>query len=197
MIGYGMLDRFCTPLTRAKAMTPSLGLVFCACFVVGCGGDAFSPEPGPWDEAAEIPLPETPPGDVAAGFEALVTRGYVSCGIPFELFTLGSGFLGDLADGPRLVDGDGNPLRTGKGADVPYNWNVFTNDDGVDIASLNCLQCHAGEVNGELVLGVGNVVQCHDRYLPLSHAPQLAPTIGSDHQPLRRHRIDRCGALGS
>lgn len=134
------------------------GLVSGALLVTACGNEPISPGPGPWDEAAEIPAVEPPAADAVAGFEALVTEGYVSCGIPFDLFTVGSGLLGDLADGPSLVDSDGNPLRTGKNAEVPYNWNVFTNDDGVDIASLNCLQCHAGEINGRLVIGLGNIV---------------------------------------
>lgn len=105
--------------------------------------------PGPWDEG--WPIPETPqiPGDPEAGREALLNAGYVTCGIPYILFGLARGFLGDFAAGEPL------PGRTGKNAEVPYNWTVHTPSSGVEIASLNCLECHAGRFNGELVLGLG------------------------------------------
>ena len=38
---------------------------------------------------------------------------------------------------------------------MPYDWTVHTSKNGVDIASPNCLECHAGRWNGELVIGLG------------------------------------------
>ena len=114
---------------------------------------------GPWDEGVHIPYEEQPPGDPEAGFEALVTKGYVSCGIPKSLFSTAAGFLGDIAQREPLTDRAGLPLRTGANADMPYNWNVHTiieDGDAVEIASLNCLQCHGGYFNGEFVLGLGD-----------------------------------------
>ena len=105
--------------------------------------------PGPWD--AGFAIPETPqaPGDPAAGYQAMLTRGYVTCGVPYVLFGLAKGLLGDFTKGDPL------PGRSGKNAEVPYNWTVHTPKSGVEIASLNCLECHAGRFNGELVVGLG------------------------------------------
>ncbi len=38
---------------------------------------------------------------------------------------------------------------------MPYNWTVHVTDGGAEIASLNCLECHAGYFDGELVVGLG------------------------------------------
>jgi mono/diheme cytochrome c family protein len=109
--------------------------------------DGFGP--GPWD--AGIPLPPEPqvPGDAEAGYRALLENGYVSCGMPYSMFELGRGLLGSYADGEPL------PGRTGKNAEVPYNWTVHARPDGVELASPNCLECHAGRWNGELLVGLG------------------------------------------
>jgi mono/diheme cytochrome c family protein len=89
-------------------------------------------------------------GDAEAGYYALLNEGYVTCGIPYTLFPLAKPFLGAFAADPPL------PGRTGKNAKVPYNWTVHTSkSSGAEIVSLNCLECHAGRFNGELMLGLG------------------------------------------
>ncbi|MBL8944083.1 MAG: hypothetical protein JNK45_13085 [Myxococcales bacterium] len=108
-------------------------------------GDA----PGPWTQGQPIPPGEPPTGDPEAGRVALLERGYVSCGIPYPLFALAQPLLGAFASEPPL------PGRTGKNALVPYNWTVHVTDSGAEIASLNCLECHAGRFDGELVIGLG------------------------------------------
>jgi RNA polymerase sigma factor (sigma-70 family) len=69
--------------------------------------------------------------------------------MPYSMFELGRGLLGSYADGEPL------PGRTGKNAEVPYNWTVHARPDGVELASPNCLECHAGRWNGELLVGLG------------------------------------------
>jgi len=93
-------------------------------------------------------MPELPPGDPEAGYRALLTEDYVSCGIPWELF----GFA-------EVVLGTEEPLpgREGKNAEVGHGWNVVTTGDGSELVVSNCLQCHAGYWNGELVVGLGKV----------------------------------------
>ncbi|HEY0134098.1 MAG TPA: hypothetical protein VGB85_08460 [Nannocystis sp.] len=121
--------------------------------VTSGSGDASSTGepalPGPWDEG--WPIPEYPqiPGDPVAGYEALLTRGYVSCGVPYSFWGLAKGSLGDFTRGDPL------PGRSGKNAEVPYNWTVHTPASGVEIVSLNCLECHAGNFNNQLVVGLG------------------------------------------
>src|SRR5690349_24995501 len=65
----------------------------------GDTGDQACPGPGPWDYGTPIP-PNTPQGgDPQAGMLALLNDDYVDCGIPYDLFQLGKGFLGTYADG--------------------------------------------------------------------------------------------------
>ena len=110
--------------------------------------DTFGP--GPWDHGYPIPHEDQVPGDPQAGYEALLTRGYVSCGVPYTMFQLAKGLLGPYADGPAL------PGREGKNALVPFNWTVHSETkSGAEVAALNCLTCHAGYVNGELMVGAG------------------------------------------
>ncbi len=118
---------------------------------VDSGDESTGEAPVPSACAAGYPIPASPqlPGDPEAGYRALLDEGYVSCGIPYPMFVLAAPLLGSYADGEPL------PGRTGKNAEVPYSWTVHTTDSGAEIVSLNCLECHAGRFNGELVLGLG------------------------------------------
>jgi len=59
-------------------------------------------QPGVWDAGYAIPGPDSVPGDPVAGEWALFNEDYVSCGVPYDLFMLGKGFLGTYADGESL-----------------------------------------------------------------------------------------------
>ena len=138
---------------RASLLALGLAISIAACGTThgGSDGAAGSRGYGPWDEGVHIPDEAPVPGDVEAGFEALVSNGYISCGIPLSVFPLAQAVLGPIAQSPPLTDSDGAPLRSGKNADIPYNWNVHTRD-GVDLVSPNCLQCHAEKIHDELSL---------------------------------------------
>jgi len=113
-------------------------------------GDDGSPYgPGPWDHGWAVPAEPQTGGDPAAGFVTLTEGTILTCGVPLSLWGLVSPFLGPLADSQPL------PGRTGDNADIPLDWTVHTPDSGVRMVSQNCLQCHAGEFNGELILGLG------------------------------------------
>ena len=112
----------------------------------GTTGPAASP--GPWDHGVYIPAEPQAPGDPAKGYDALLTKGYITCGIPWVLFGLAKPVLGNYANGEPM------PGRPGKNAEVPHNWTVHE-VDGAEIVSQNCLQCHAGHFNGALMLGLG------------------------------------------
>ena len=114
----------------------------------GTGTTGPASLPGPWDQGVYIPPEPQAPGDPVKGYEALVTKGYITCGIPWLLFGLARPALGSYADGEAL------PGRSGKNAEVPFNWTVHT-VDGAEIVSQNCLQCHAGKFNGQLTVGLG------------------------------------------
>lgn len=101
---------------------------------------------GAWDLGIALPRAERPAGDPDAGYEALLTRDYVSCGIPWSVFSIAEGVLG--VEEPL-------PGRTGKNAEVGHSWTVVTMPDQSELVVSNCLQCHAGRINGELVVGLG------------------------------------------
>ena len=121
--------------------------------------------PGPWDAGVEIPREPQPPGDPQEGYRALLEEGYVSCGIPYSLFQLGQPFLGSFADEEPL------PGRTGKNGEVPLNWTVHETDDGAEIASLNCLECHMGRFDGQLMEGLGKA--------DVDYTSDLSSTLGA------------------
>ncbi|MEM6990067.1 MAG: hypothetical protein AAF721_06205 [Myxococcota bacterium] len=113
----------------------------------GDSGDTGTPAcVGAWDQGFAIEMPELPPGDPEAGYEALLTEDYVSCGIPWSVFSVAEGVLG--------VE-DPLPGRTGKNAEVGHSWTVVTLEDESELVVSNCLQCHAGRFNGELIVGLG------------------------------------------
>jgi mono/diheme cytochrome c family protein len=110
------------------------------------------PDGGPPADAGEPPpgtaIPKEPQreGDPAAGYTALVNNGYVSCGVPWSAY---SKVFGPAAPELKI------PGRTGKNQDLPYYYTAFTTSTGVEVVGANCLVCHAGFINGELVVGLG------------------------------------------
>jgi mono/diheme cytochrome c family protein len=112
----------------------------------------------PWMTGIPLTSSSQDDGDPAAGFAYLANGGYFGCGIPQRFFNLVSPFatLAGIPNQPlpgRDVTVGGNPL--------PYNWNLATDPDpangGLQVVYMNCLQCHAGQANGKLVIGLGNV----------------------------------------
>ena len=83
-------------------------------------------------------------GDPARGYDYLVNGGYITCGIPKTVF-----------DSVVTPGDSGITGRTGDNATLPYNFSAATSAEGVRVVSANCLQCHAGMINGQLVVGLG------------------------------------------
>ncbi len=96
-------------------------------------------------------------GDPAAGYRALVNEGFVTCGIPYSLYQQ---FLG--GGGATL------PGRTGDNATMPYSLTRTRSPEGADIVAPNCLICHAGEINGQLVVGLGNAFSDYTQNLAVA-----------------------------
>ena len=94
-----------------------------------------------------VPTAEQRPGDPQAGYHALVNAPYVSCGIPLDAFRR---LFPETDPASRL------PGREGVNADLPYAFTAHERADGVTVVSSNCLTCHAAEIGGELVIGLGN-----------------------------------------
>ncbi len=104
----------------------------------GAGGNALLGTPLPAEQQRE--------GDPAAGYDALVNNGYVSCGIPVTAYDQ---VFNDAPEHLRL------PGRTGRNETLPYYYTAFTTKSGVEVVSLNCLVCHATTLQGEVVVGLG------------------------------------------
>ena len=137
------------------------------CLVAACGdeGGGTPPltlggvrlrRPGRWNTSAPPPGEPQLAGGPVRGRELLLNGSFMTCGIPFKLWNnpsfeqlIASGF-GGSRNAPRIAD------RQGKNAAMPYFLNVFESPDGAEVINANCLLCHGGIFNGELVVGLGN-----------------------------------------
>lgn len=98
------------------------------------------------DTYPEVPAEPQRSGDPAKGYDYLVNGGYITCGIPRSAYDMVAGPAGPASSIPG---------RTGANATLPYNFSAATSSEGVAVVSANCLQCHAGRINGQLVVGLG------------------------------------------
>src|SRR5262249_42620854 len=113
--------------------------------LAACSGDSKpAPSPGPWDQGTVVPADTQRAGDAAEGRERLLTEPYTGCGIPASVFPLAV----------PLTAQNTLPGRDGINADVPYAWNKYVDANGVEIVTQNCFTCHAGRLDGELILGL-------------------------------------------
>lgn len=94
--------------------------------------------------AVPIPASEQRSGDATRGYEYLTTGDFLKSGLPYGVFVMNSG-----KDKQNLLQ------RTGKNATVGYGYNVIEHK-GVEMVIPTCLQCHAAEFEGQLVIGLGN-----------------------------------------
>ncbi len=114
-------------------------------FTIACGS-----APGTGDDDGSgivFPYPELPAeqqraGDPAKGYDFLINGGYVTCGIPRSI----------APTGPATDRLSG---RTGDNASLAYYYSAATSSEGVRVVSANCLMCHGGRINGEIVVGLG------------------------------------------
>ena len=86
------------------------------------------------------------PGNPEAGRKALLDNPYVSCGIPEQAFRQLLPAAGITFAEERVAQAEG----------LPFSSTAFTNSEGVDIVSSNCLTCHGTPLFGSLVIGLGN-----------------------------------------
>jgi len=129
------------PVMHLRIVAVVIGAV-----VGGCGEQATTgPEPIEWPYEPVVAEPQRA-GDPAKGYDYLINGGYVTCGLPQSIAPAGNA-------------ADRMPGRTGDNVNLPYFWSAATSKEGVRVVSANCLLCHAGRINGQLVVGLG----AHDR----------------------------------
>lgn len=128
-----------SPMIVVSVILGMLGVVL----LTGCGQDGEETKSEPGKVAAD---PQRP-GDPARGYDALLNRSVVTCGLPVSAYRKSVGKID-----PQLL----LPGRTGLNAELPYSLTAHTSASGVELVTSNCLSCHAARVNGELVIGLGN-----------------------------------------
>lgn len=105
-------------------------------------------------ETKQIPAaPQTKGGDPEKGFEYLLTGDYIGSGIPFEIVEKRM-----LPEHPDKV-----LKRQGLNERAPYLMTVFEAENGVPVANGNCFTCHAGRLEGKVVIGLGNSFSNYDK----------------------------------
>lgn len=153
-------------------------------------GDAPYGE-GPWDQGWAIPAEPQSDGDPVSGYATITEGTILTCGVPMLFWGLVRPLLGTFADGAPL------PGRTGDNASMPHDWTVHTPPSGVRMASQNCLSCHAGYFNGELMVGLGAAHKdfTQDMVGLLDAVPIVDLPPGGELSELLRY-LDRLDGLG-
>jgi mono/diheme cytochrome c family protein len=106
-------------------------------------------------QGAALPAEPQQSGDPVRGRQLLLDGDYMTCGVPAKLWDAGfasfiAGGFGSGEDAPRIAG------RTGRNADLPYFLTAFTAENGAEVINGNCLMCHGGVFDGQLVVGLGN-----------------------------------------
>jgi mono/diheme cytochrome c family protein len=98
-----------------------------------------------WKTKEMLPSPQSMEGDPDSGFHYLIYGNYIGSGIPVDFF------------GKQLPFGNDKVLqREGTNSRLPYVTTAFEAANGVEVINGNCFTCHAGNINGTLMLGLGN-----------------------------------------
>ncbi len=134
-------------MKRAPGVSLSLAFFSAVALLIGCG-DAEKERPLALVSPVGPVSAETQrPGSPDVGYDALVNKAYVTCGIPYSAYK-------KIASPPpssrRL------PGRTGRNAELPYNLTFYQTPQGAELVVPNCLTCHAGEFNGRRIVGLGD-----------------------------------------
>ncbi len=112
-----------------------------------------------------VPASHQRSGDPAKGYDALVNRAAIACGLPDSAYR--------KAMGSRRPDRDLElPGRTGRNAGLPYTLTAYKAPSGVDLVTSNCLVCHAAPLDGRLAIGLGNA------FLDMTRDPLVGVELG-------------------
>ncbi len=98
-----------------------------------------------WKVKKIPPSPQTEGGDPEAGLDYLIYGNYIGSGVPYDILKKRLGLAEDTIFNREGVNGK-----------VAYAANVFPAKNGVLVGNGNCFSCHAGKLNGEVVVGLGD-----------------------------------------
>lgn len=95
-------------------------------------------------------------GDPEQGYYHFINSPFVGCGIPLSVFER-------VGDASRFFPLVGLPAeeayldgRVGGNVDLPYFLTYNRTESDVEIAATNCMSCHAGLFQEQLLVGLGN-----------------------------------------
>jgi mono/diheme cytochrome c family protein len=109
-------------------------------------------------QVGRIPASPQRAGDVPKGYDALINRAALTCGLPYSAYTKVAKSAGGVRGGAGAGRDPGPqfPGRTGRNRELPYMLSAHQAADGVELVSTNCLACHAAPLDGRLIMGLGN-----------------------------------------
>jgi len=125
--------------------------VLSALLCVSCSQQTGKQDPeniiSPRSPVGPVPAEKQRPGDPEAGYRALIGGPIITCGIPYAAYKRTAA---PPAENQLL------PGREGVNAELPYDRTYVKKADGVELVVPNCLTCHAGFFNDQLIIGLGN-----------------------------------------
>lgn len=122
-------------------------LLFLLCLLPSCKSQFTGTVPTTSDKTVHrvLEAKQHLDGDPEKGFDYLKYGDAVGNGIPLDIFKR---FL--------LRKQDTVLRRVGVNKELPYVSTAFPNKNGQMLVSGNCFTCHAGEIQGKTILGLGN-----------------------------------------
>jgi len=136
---------------HSKFVIISFCILAIGVFLYSCESDITVPEiTEPTQIAGTTFMPPSPQrtGDPQKGKEILLNGSYINSGIPIEIY---KSVFGDETE---------NVLnRAGENATIAPEYTAFTHSNGTKAVTVNCLQCHGSYLNGEYIIGLGNINQ--------------------------------------
>lgn len=117
--------------------------------VIACGGYRSLPlvtTPADWKTQVIPQTPSDNSGDSKAGFQYVINGDYIGSGVPMAL----------LPKGMANRTSDSLLNRTGLNENLPHIVTAFQAANGIPVLNGNCFTCHAGKIEGEIILGLGN-----------------------------------------
>jgi len=129
--------------------------------LIGCDSGGRSAVGGGKAEVGKIPDYPQRPGDPQRGYDTLINRALVTCGLPYSAYARSA--ASDPRDPDLMLPG-----RTGRNRELPYLLTAHQAPSGAELVTYNCLTCHAAVFDGRLMVGLGNA------FLDMTQDPLVA-----------------------
>ncbi len=129
-------------------MKKQLIFLVIATLVVACSRTYDIPptvESPEWTYKTIEAYPQLTAGDPDSGFYYLTAGAYLGTGLPYDLLK-------------KQIERNEERFVKNSGLASEYGFAVFETEQGVKVMNGTCFSCHAGKVNGEIVLGLGNAL---------------------------------------